>query len=53
MHMHKLHRHKENAAAVLLAVCVLRALSGRGFTCHNTDNRITINREVRGACHLG
>jgi hypothetical protein len=32
--MRKLHRHNENAAAVLLAVCMLRALSGSGFTCH-------------------
>jgi hypothetical protein len=29
--MHKLNRHKENDAAVLLAVCVM---SGNGFTCH-------------------
>jgi hypothetical protein len=33
--MLKLHRQKENTAAVLLAVRVLRALSGNGFTCHN------------------
>jgi hypothetical protein len=29
--MRKLHRHKENTAAVLLAVCMLRALSGNGI----------------------
>jgi hypothetical protein len=33
--MRKLHRHKENTAAIVLAMCVLRALSGNGFTCHN------------------
>jgi hypothetical protein len=27
--------HKENTAAILLAACVLRALSSNGFTCHN------------------
>jgi hypothetical protein len=36
LRMCKLHRHKENAAAILLAVCMLRALSSGGFTCHNT-----------------
>jgi hypothetical protein len=25
----------QNAAAVLLAMCVLRALPSNGFTCHN------------------
>jgi hypothetical protein len=34
-HMRKLHGHKENTAAVLLVVSVLRALPGNGFTCHN------------------
>jgi hypothetical protein len=33
--MRKLHRHKENAAAVFFAVCVLRALAGNGFSCYN------------------
>jgi hypothetical protein len=33
--MRKLNKNKENLAAVLLAVCMLRALSGNGFTCHN------------------
>jgi hypothetical protein len=40
--MRKLHRHKENAAAVLLAMCVSRALSGNGFTCHNTTSTCRI-----------
>jgi hypothetical protein len=33
--MRKLNRLKENTAAVLLALYVLRALSGNGFTCHD------------------
>jgi hypothetical protein len=37
--MRKLYRHKENIAAVFLAVCVLRALSGNGFTCDNLNVR--------------
>jgi hypothetical protein len=35
LRMRKLHGHKDNTAAVLLAMCMLRALSGNGFTCHN------------------
>jgi hypothetical protein len=33
--MRKLHGHKESTVAVLLAVCVLRALPSNGFTRHN------------------
>jgi hypothetical protein len=40
LHMRKLHGHKENTAAVLLAVGVLRELPGIGFTCHNTVHAI-------------
>jgi hypothetical protein len=38
LRMSKLHRNKDNATAVLLAVYVLRALSGNGNTCHNIFN---------------
>jgi hypothetical protein len=38
LRMRKLHKHKDNNAAVLLAVCMLRALSGKGFTCHKIFN---------------
>jgi hypothetical protein len=33
--MRKLHGNKEKTLAVLLALCVLLALSDNGFTCHN------------------
>jgi hypothetical protein len=29
--------HKANTSTVLLAVCVLRALPRKGFTCHNMN----------------
>jgi hypothetical protein len=35
LRMRKLHGHKENAAALLLAVCVMRGMHSNGFTCHN------------------
>jgi hypothetical protein len=44
LRMCKLHGHKDNTAGVLLAVCVLRALPGNGFTCRNIK---IWNREPR------
>jgi hypothetical protein len=44
MRMRKLHGHKNNTAAVLLAVCVLRALTGNGFTCHNILTNISFSK---------
>jgi hypothetical protein len=65
LHMWKLHGHKENTFAVLLAVCVLQALPSNGFTCHSiiVNHRakiIQINICVscwydvgfRNACHV-
>jgi hypothetical protein len=40
LRMCKLHRHKENTAAVLLAICVLWVLPSKEFTCHNLLSRV-------------
>jgi hypothetical protein len=49
LRMRKLHRHKESNAAVLLVMCVLWALSGNGFTCHNIKrNEVDETRSKQG-----
>jgi hypothetical protein len=38
LHMFNLHGHKENTAAVVLVVCVLRTLPSNGFTFHSIND---------------
>jgi hypothetical protein len=58
LYMHKLQRHNRNTAAVLLAMCVLWALSGNEFTCHimvagldqNVATRIEHEKSYKKIC---
>jgi hypothetical protein len=45
--MRKLHRHKANTAAVLLAVYVFGAESDNGLICHNINRNSYYRSETR------